>query len=232
MPAKTTKQTRSPQKRGQGTIQANKGQVTGGASAPAGQELAAQDARKAARSLRQAEARAAAERRRRAAALRRMGIIGAIAVAALAVVVVFILQEAGKPGQSVAQQPSPHIPSVDSPHTYDSDPPTSGPHLGGTAPWGVSSTPITKELQVHNLEDGGVIVNYRPDLDKTTVDRLADLVRTYPSDVLMAPYPGLSEPIVLTSWNRIDRLQGFDEARLRRFINEYRGKDHHRESGS
>ena len=44
--------------------------------------------------------------------------------------------------------------------TYRTDPPTSGPHLNQVPPWGVAATPIAKELQVHALEDGGVIIHY------------------------------------------------------------------------
>ena len=41
---------------------------------------------------------------------------------------------------------------------YNSLPPTSGPHYPFTAPWGISSEPIPEELQVHNLEHGGVFI--------------------------------------------------------------------------
>ena len=43
---------------------------------------------------------------------------------------------------------------------YNSEPPTSGPHLPYIAPWGIHTRPIPNELQVHNLEDGGVMVQY------------------------------------------------------------------------
>lgn len=165
--------------------------------------------------------------------MRKVGIIAAILLLLSVGGVAFYMNEANKPGESVAQQPSPHIQNEGEAHAaYSTDPPTSGPHLPGTAPWGISATPITKERQVHNLEDGGVIINYRPDLDKTTVDRLAEVAGAYSTGVVMSPYPGLSQPIVLTAWRRIDRLEALDEARIRRFIDEYRGKDRHAESGS
>ncbi len=196
------------------------------------QMQAAEEEKRQARIERHAEARAAAERRKRVATIRRNGIIAAIALVIVGIITWLIMQEASKPGQGVAQAPSQHIQSVEVPHSYNNDPPTSGPHLSGTASWGVSSVPITKELQVHNLEDGGVVINYRPDVDKGMVDKLAELARSYPGDILMAPYPGLSNSIVLTAWNRVDRLDALDEARIRRFVNEYRGKDHHKDSGS
>ncbi len=180
---------------------------------------AAEEEKRHARIQRQAEAKAAAERRKRATTMRRNGVIALIALAVIGGITWFIVQEANKPGQGVAQIPSQHIQSVDAPHSYNNDPPTSGPHLGGQASWGVSSIPITKELQLHNLEDGGVVINYRPDLDKGMVDKLAELARSYPSDILMAPYPGLANAIVLTAWNRVDRLDTLDEARIKRFVN-------------
>jgi len=46
-------------------------------------------------------------------------------------------------------------------------------------------------------------------------------------NVLMAPYPGLSDPIVITAWRRIDHLTTYDEARIRRFVDQYVGINHH-----
>ncbi len=191
-----------------------------------------QEAKKEARLERQAQARAASESRRRRQTLQKFAIVAAIAVVVLGGGFAFYMNEAGKPGESVAQQPSPHVADVNSPHiSYSTDPPTSGPHVDRTAPWGVSATPVPNELAVHNLEDGGVVINYSPDLDKATVDRLAELVRTYDTEVLMTAHPGMSTPIALTAWGRIDRLGSFDEARIKRFIAAFRGQDHHAQSG-
>jgi hypothetical protein len=112
---------------------------------------------------------------------------------------------------------------------YNSDPPTSGAHLPYIAPWGIHTEPIPRELQVHNLEDGGVVVQYRcatpcPDL----ADQLARLVRRYETQVILAPYPGMRTRIALTAWTRLDAFDDFDEARIERFIRAYRGIDHHR----
>src|SRR5262245_59422233 len=65
------------------------------------------------------------------------------------------------PGEKFADQGNLHIQRETDPHTaYNSDPPTSGPHLPFIAPWGVHTRPIPRELQVHNLEDGGVVLQY------------------------------------------------------------------------
>ena len=134
------------------------------------------------------------------------------------------------PGVKLADQGNAHIQLATEPHEpYNSDPPTSGPHMPYIAPWGIHTEPIVRELQVHNLEDGGVMVQYRcatpcPDL----VARLAEIVRRYETQVILAPYPGMRTRIALTAWTRLDAFDDFDEARIVRFIRTYRGIDHHK----
>src|SRR5437762_3358493 len=86
---------------------------------------------------------------------------------------------ANLPGVAMPDQGNLHIAAADAPHeAYNSDPPTSGPHLPYIAPWGVHTRPIPPPLQVHNLEDGGVLIQYNcecPDL----VERLRAIVRRY-----------------------------------------------------
>jgi len=57
--------------------------------------------------------------------------------------------------------------------------------------------------------------------------KLGDLVRQYDKHVIVAPYPEMTSTIALTAWTRIDTLSAFDEKRIRRFIEAYRGIDHH-----
>jgi hypothetical protein len=95
------------------------------------------------------------------------------------------------------------------------------------APWGVHTRPIARELQVHNLEDGGVVVNYKPQCADHVQTGLRAIVERYPDRVVLAPYPGLDRCIALTAWTRIDKFEVLEEARVVRFIDAYRGIDHH-----
>jgi hypothetical protein len=132
------------------------------------------------------------------------------------------------PGEFVPSLGNEHIPTAETPHVaYTSDPPTSGPHLPHIAPWGVHTRPISKELQVHNLEDGGVVVNYKPQCADQVQAALRTIVDRYPNHVVLAPYPGLDRCIALTAWTRIDKMDEVDERRVVRFIEAYRGIDHH-----
>lgn len=111
---------------------------------------------------------------------------------------------------------------------YNSTPPTSGPHYESLARWGIHTEPIVDELQVHNLEDGGVMVQYNcPEGCPELVSQLEDVVRRYPQYVILAPYPDMESRIALTAWQHIDRLEAFNERRIVRFIEAYRGIDHH-----
>ena len=131
----------------------------------------------------------------------------------------------GGPGRAVPTLGNEHVPSPSTPHIpYNTSPPTSGPHLQWVAKWGVHKTPILRELQVHNLEDGGVMVQYHcatpcPDL----VAKLTEIVRRYETQVILAPYPGMRTRMALTAWTRLDAFDDFDEARVVRFIRAYRG---------
>lgn len=138
------------------------------------------------------------------------------------------------PGRRVDTLGNLHISHIGAEHiAYNTKPPTSGPHIGSIAPWGISHEPIPDERQVHNLEDGGVGVQYncQEECDELIAE-LTSLVNDYKSEVFMAPYPDMESKIALTSWGRIDTLEEFDEERIRRFIEAYRGIDHHVQTGS
>jgi len=157
----------------------------------------------------------------------RWGIGAALVVVALVVGWFAYQSAASLPGTAVPSQGNAHLSSPTAPHPpYNSDPPTSGPHLTYIAPWGIHENPIQKELQVHNLEDGGVLVQYNCDCPEL-VAKLREIVQRYPTQVILAPYPGMDRRIALTAWGRIDKFDELDERRLVRFINAYRGIDHH-----
>ncbi len=140
-----------------------------------------------------------------------------------------------------------HIQSMFTPHkSYSTDPPTSGPHVPFTTRWGIHKSPIPKEIQTHNLEDGGVIIQYNCQSCDDLIAKLEALVTRYiemaiqeklksfeparPTKyehLILAPYPGMDATIALTAWRRIDKFKSYDEERITRFIEAYAGIDHH-----
>lgn len=159
---------------------------------------------------------------------RRMrGLVGLALAVGAAAVGYFGWRAADLPGTFVASQGNAHIQLATDPHPpYSSDPPTSGSHLPYLAPWGIHTRPIPRELQVHNLEDGGVLIQYNCECPEL-VEKLAAVVRRYEHGVILAPYPEMKSRIALTAWTRLDTMEEFDEARVVRFISAYRGVDHH-----
>jgi hypothetical protein len=232
-PSNQSKQARPQNGNGAGRINSASTTTVAKPKINAAQAAAAEEQKRQARFDRQAQNRAMAERRKRMLRIRNIGIGSALVIVLVAVIAIFMINEANKPGSYIPMEPSPHLTNVTDPHAaYSSDPPTSGPHVPQVPAWGVHTEAIAKELQVHALEDAGVVINYRPDIDKATLDKLTALTGTYDKEVLLSPYPGLSDPIVLTAWTRMDKLQTFDEARIQRFISAYKGIDHHKDSGS
>lgn len=134
------------------------------------------------------------------------------------------------PGTFVADLGNAHGADINAgPELYNSNPPTSGPHVDQVPAWGVHTRPIPLPLQVHALEDGGVLVQYNcPDDCPELVEQLKTIVNRYDKHVILAPYPNMESRIALTAWTRIDTMQEFDAERIQRFIDAYQGKDHHR----
>jgi len=129
--------------------------------------------------------------------------------------------------------PGPMPPQV----VYPSNPPASGPHLPFAADWGVHEVPVPLPLQVHNLLDGGVALQWScPRGCPELVERL----EAYPREkeqVLVAPYPWLARDgddgprLAMTAWGRIELLEDFDRDRIDAFVEAWGGKDHHGEVG-
>ena len=199
-------------------------------------ELSKKERRRAERRTSKEQKQKDSEKHRRAAATRRLSLylIGLLLLAG-AGYWAYGKWSATPSGEFVPSMGNRHIsPSQVGLTTYSSNPPTSGPHLSSIEPWGIRTRPISKELQVHNLEDGGVIVQYDcPETSqecRSLVEKLARIVRRY-DHAILAPYPKMSHKIALTAWTRIDKFNEFDEERIVRFIDAYIDVDHHPRRG-
>lgn len=127
-------------------------------------------------------------------------------------------------GVTMPGQPSGHVPEG-TPISYNSIPPTSGLHYASrVAPWGSYTERIEDAVVVHNLEHGGTAIAYNG-LDEAAVDRLESFLTSFPPSrygnrvkLVIHPDNRLNQgEIVLTSWERMDRLAEIDEARVRNF---------------
>jgi hypothetical protein len=89
----------------------------------------------------------------------------------------------------------------------DGVPATSGNHSNALPPDpAVYTQPVPEASAIHNLEHGYVLVYYADSgdnaLPEDLVSELEDLVDSE-SEVIMAPYPGLSSKLALASWRQL-----------------------------
>lgn len=116
---------------------------------------------------------------------------------------------------------------------YNSNPPTSGPHSPRFVDWGIVDQLPPKEVMVHNMEHGGVIVWYncqggpqpmtpaqcqelRTNLSAVVQPRLAAR-----KEIVMGAYADMQQRIALTAWGKLDAFDDFDAQRVARFIDTY-----------
>lgn len=184
---------------------------------------------------------------------RRQLIVGAAALAAVAIAFAAaaalrggdastaeIMREAGCRYDVLAAREAPHVPPT-AKVEYNSFPPTNGPMANELIVWGAYDEPVVGQRQlVHNLEHGGVAIQYGSKVDATTIAQIEDLYQKSPNALVVAPLPALGERIALTAWNAPDpdaavegkdlgrgilaRCTRFDERAFAAFIDAHRYK--------
>ncbi len=140
--------------------------------------------------------------------------------------------------QTFSPQGRTHIDKLSKDFVYNSFPPTSGPHYppGPKAPvvWGSYDTPLDEVAVVHNLEHGGVVVQYGSKVQQSTVAQIAQWYNASPLGLVVAPLPPVSEiqakppadvdnKIFLTAWTHLATCSTFDESAFNHFRDDYRG---------
>ena len=110
--------------------------------------------------------------------------------------------------------------TVEDPIDYERHPPTNGDHDPLWQNCGFYEEPIKDRHAVHSMDHGVVWITYRPDLPERQIKTL----RPYGKEnyVLVSPYPGQDAPLLATSWRVQLELNGADDPRLRRFVNQFR----------
>lgn len=153
-------------------------------------------------------------------------------------VVIFNRQTARAPepviGQQHPEQSRDHI-ARGTPHApYNSDPPSSGPHYSDAqapALWGVYTQPVPDEAYIHNLEHGGVVITYRPDLPPEQLIKLQQLFAPpysqkefQPNRAIVTPRITNKSAIALAAWRYTLALDQYDEAQIKKFYLQHVGK--------
>ena len=126
-------------------------------------------------------------------------------------------------GQEIPILGRDHIKDVNAKVDYDSNPPTSGTHFEYAEQWGVFGSPQPDVKMVHNLEHGGIWISYK-DIDDQTKQQLEAIAKANPGSVIMTPRPANDSKIALASWGRLEKLDGYDEAKILEFIKANKNK--------
>lgn len=116
-----------------------------------------------------------------------------------------------------------HIKVGESHPAYNSNPPTSGWHYVVPADWGVYDKPLVDEQALHNLEHGGIWISYKG-IDDQTKENLNKIAKANSGSVIMSPREANDSKIILASWTRLEKLDGYDEAKILEFISRNKNK--------
>lgn len=165
------------------------------------------------------------ERQRR----QRLINLGAIGVTALAVIVVLVLvgrnwlndREGNAALAGVTSFEYAGGQHQDGELTYTESPPVGGTHNQIWQNCGYYAAPVPNWNGVHSLEHGAVWITYSPDLPQAQIDELKSRAESQ-DYILVSPYPGLTSPVVASSWNHQLALSGANDPGLDAFIAKYR----------
>jgi hypothetical protein len=87
----------------------------------------------------------------------------------------------------------------------------------------VRGDPVPDPSQVHALEHGAVIIQYGPeDLSPAQV-RSLEVFGKRGDEVMVAPRPESTDPVVVTAWTKLMALDGVVGEKIQAFIDGYQG---------
>jgi len=119
---------------------------------------------------------------------------------------------------------------------WNTNPPTNGPHYATPALWGDYTAPVNQAQIVHNLEHGGIYIQYGPKVPPSTVSEIRNFYDKHQNATVVAPLPRLGDKIAIGAWTThvasqpnngtayLVKCKGFDEKAYSAFFKAYQGK--------
>lgn len=132
-----------------------------------------------------------------------------------------------------------HIQNVNARPKWNSSPPTSGPHFGQWAIWDAYDAPVPLTMSTHNLEHGGIVMHYGPNVPDGEIEKLREFYDSDSTAMLLSPLPTLGDRIALSAWyydtkrardekyfgaGKLAKCTRFDEEAFTAFRDAYRFK--------
>jgi hypothetical protein len=132
---------------------------------------------------------------------------------------------AGCVQQTFPSQGRKHVQELAQGFKYNSFPATSGPHYPQPALWNIYTEPIDEIRAVHNLEHGGIVVQYGNKVPQATVDEIRQWYEnTDRAGILVSPLPALDDKVALTAWTVLATCPTFDQEAVDAFVDLHRYK--------
>jgi uncharacterized protein DUF3105 len=122
------------------------------------------------------------------------------------------------------------------PKSWNSFPPTSGPHFVTPAVYGFYDEPVELARVLHGLEHGGVFMLYGPKAPAGTSEALRKIYDRDPRGFVVAPLPELGKTIALGAWTsestggsefgtgHLAKCTKVDADAFNQFVDAYRGR--------
>lgn len=171
-----------------------------------------------------------ASQARRSKLMRRLIMWAVVLIVIIGGVYLFVLylkhQDQTLPGVVYEMQGREHIEPGSKHDSYNSNPPTSGPHYASPAPWGVYRDALPDGQLIHNLEHGGVWISYKPGISQDIAQKLEGFSKKYGSKIIVTPRKENDTDIALTVWTRLEKFNAgeYSDERVDNFIRRLRNK--------
>ena len=139
------------------------------------------------------------------------------------------------PGDTFANLGQQHV-TLDYKFTYNSNPPSSGPHYPDPANWGMYDYEVNDKIFMHNMEHGGIWISYRlSTLEQAkAIDDLKSIVKEFDgSQIVMGPRSANDADIAIAAWTHVykfdltskeDGLTDKQKENIRLFYRAYKNK--------
>jgi hypothetical protein len=147
------------------------------------------------------------------------GVVAVVALIAVVAVVAAVVLGGGSSadatlraaGCTIVKKPAmgrQHVNTLAKGFKYNTFPPTTGPHFPSPPVWDFYDAPIEQFRLIHNLEHGGVVIQYGKDVPDSTVAEIRDWYFHDPNGIVVAPLPALGAQISLGAWTAPDATPG------------------------
>jgi Protein of unknown function (DUF3105) len=113
-------------------------------------------------------------------------------------------------------QPRNHVP-LNYKYHWNSFPATSGPHYAQWVLWGIYNEPVRQIQQIHNLEHGGIVIQYGSKVPRSDVEKITSFYRGDDNAMLVAPFPKLGNKIAVEAWTYLAKCTQFDDKAFTKF---------------